>query len=326
MTCVSDQARVGSETTSVRIRFAKHGKVRFTSHRDVARIWERALRRAGLPVAYSAGFTPRPKLSFGPALSTGYSSDAEYLDVCLDTARLDTARLDTARLDTARLDTARLDTARLDTARLDTARLDTARLDKAQLSAAQLDTTQMEAAQLSTTQVEASQLEETSAADFDEAEIVASLTAALPTGMTVLAAAHLPRGEPSLQQAVTSCTWRIDMTGADHKGVSRDVDQALSQDTLLIERERKGRRATEDIRAGVLAVEVREDITDGIRLVAELGTQPRAVRPAELLASLDLQHTEVRVCRLHQWIATDDGGRREPLTPADGSGAAGPQQ
>ncbi len=65
----------------VRLRFAKRGKVRFTSHRDVVRLWERALRRAVLPVAYSGGFRPRPKLSFGLALSTGHESVAEYLDV-----------------------------------------------------------------------------------------------------------------------------------------------------------------------------------------------------------------------------------------------------
>ncbi|MDP9005338.1 MAG: TIGR03936 family radical SAM-associated protein [Actinomycetota bacterium] len=65
----------------VRLRFAKLGKVRFTSHRDVVRLWERALRRAVLPVAYSGGFRPRPKLSFGLALSTGHESVAEYLDV-----------------------------------------------------------------------------------------------------------------------------------------------------------------------------------------------------------------------------------------------------
>lgn len=67
----------------VRIRFAKMGKVRFTSHRDVARMWERALRRARLPVAQTQGFRPRPKLSFGLALSTGHESLAEYLDVDL---------------------------------------------------------------------------------------------------------------------------------------------------------------------------------------------------------------------------------------------------
>lgn len=67
--------------TRLRIRFAKRGKVRWTSHRDTARMWERAFRRLSLPVAYSNGFSPRPRVSFGLALSTGYESVAEYLDV-----------------------------------------------------------------------------------------------------------------------------------------------------------------------------------------------------------------------------------------------------
>jgi radical SAM-linked protein len=65
----------------LRLRYAKLGKVRFTSHRDTARIWERALRRTGVPVAVSGGFTPRPRVSFGLALPTGAESVAEYLDV-----------------------------------------------------------------------------------------------------------------------------------------------------------------------------------------------------------------------------------------------------
>src|SRR5690606_40985756 len=73
----------GSERTRVRIRFSKLGKVRFTSHRDTARIWERALRRADLPVAYTEGFAPRPRVSFGLALPTGAESLGEYLDVDL---------------------------------------------------------------------------------------------------------------------------------------------------------------------------------------------------------------------------------------------------
>jgi radical SAM-linked protein len=67
----------------IRFRFSKRGKVRFTSHRDVARMWERALRRAAVPVAYSEGFSPRPRLSFGLALPTGHESDGEYVDVKL---------------------------------------------------------------------------------------------------------------------------------------------------------------------------------------------------------------------------------------------------
>jgi radical SAM-linked protein len=65
----------------VRFRFSKQGRVRWTSHRDVARMWERAFRRVALPLAYSQGFSPRPRVSFGLALPTGAESVAEYLDV-----------------------------------------------------------------------------------------------------------------------------------------------------------------------------------------------------------------------------------------------------
>lgn len=79
-----DTARSGGaerEGITVRFRFTKHGKVRFTSHRDVARLWERALRRAGVGVVYSEGFSPRPRLAFGLALPTGHASDGEYVDI-----------------------------------------------------------------------------------------------------------------------------------------------------------------------------------------------------------------------------------------------------
>jgi radical SAM-linked protein len=75
----------------IRVRSSKLGKVRFTSHRDAARIWERALRRARLPIAATEGFTPRPKISFGLALPTGAESIAEYVDIEL---RHDAAAVD----------------------------------------------------------------------------------------------------------------------------------------------------------------------------------------------------------------------------------------
>jgi len=75
------------EQRRVRFRFAKTGKIRFTSHRDVARMWERALRRSRLPVALSQGFSPHPLLSFGLALPTGCESLGEYLDARLEESR-----------------------------------------------------------------------------------------------------------------------------------------------------------------------------------------------------------------------------------------------
>jgi len=82
------------EPRRVRFRFSKTGKVLFTSHRDVARMWERALRRSRLPVALSQGFSPHPLLSFGLALPTGCESHGEYLDARLDEARVDEVSYD----------------------------------------------------------------------------------------------------------------------------------------------------------------------------------------------------------------------------------------
>ena len=70
-----------TEGFPVRVRFTKRGKVRFISHRDVARGFERAFRIEDLPLAFTLGFSPRPKVSFGLALSVGHESVAEYLDV-----------------------------------------------------------------------------------------------------------------------------------------------------------------------------------------------------------------------------------------------------
>jgi radical SAM-linked protein len=67
----------------VRIRYAKRGRLRFTSHRDFARAFERALRRAAVPMGYSAGFSPHPKISYVGASPTGVASEAEYLEVGL---------------------------------------------------------------------------------------------------------------------------------------------------------------------------------------------------------------------------------------------------
>jgi radical SAM-linked protein len=65
------------------VRYAKRGKMRFASHRDVARIFERGVRRAGLPIAYSAGFTPHPRISYAGGVPTGVASEAEYLSLAL---------------------------------------------------------------------------------------------------------------------------------------------------------------------------------------------------------------------------------------------------
>lgn len=70
----------------LRIRYAKRGRLRFTSHRDFARAFERAIRRSGIPIAFSAGFSPHPKVSYVGAAPTGTASEAEYLEIGLAAA------------------------------------------------------------------------------------------------------------------------------------------------------------------------------------------------------------------------------------------------
>jgi radical SAM-linked protein len=65
----------------VRARYAKQDRLRFVSAIDLGRIWERALRKAGLPIGYSEGFTPHPKISFPDALALGYASTGEYVEL-----------------------------------------------------------------------------------------------------------------------------------------------------------------------------------------------------------------------------------------------------
>jgi radical SAM-linked protein len=73
----------GTDGVPVRLKYTKAGKIRWIGHRDVARAMERAFRVVQLPLEFTSGFSPHPKVSFGLALPTGAESDAEYLDLVL---------------------------------------------------------------------------------------------------------------------------------------------------------------------------------------------------------------------------------------------------
>lgn len=67
----------------LRVQYAKRGRARFASHRDFGRAFERALRRAGVPMAFSSGFSPHPRISYANASPTGAATEAEYLELGL---------------------------------------------------------------------------------------------------------------------------------------------------------------------------------------------------------------------------------------------------
>ena len=245
----------GTERIRVRIRFSKLGKIRWTSHRDVARMWERAFRRERLPLAYSEGFSPRPKVSFGLALPTGYESVAEYIDV-----------------------------------------------DLVGFPAAGV------------------------------AALPARLSAALPEGVDATAACVMAPSAPSLQEEVTSCTWRWAVEAAEgHTNPAPDdvavrVEECLAASELSVTRTRKGVLQTDDIRPGIVDLKTTGPSGTGDAacawLEAELACQPRAVRPSEVTLALGLALEERNVRRMNQWILRD-GARSEPLTEAAHAGAIG---
>ena len=227
----------------LRVRYSKLGKIRFTSHRDTANHFERAVRKAGIALAYSGGFTPRPKMSFGLALPTGGESLAEYLD-----------------------------------------------------------------------------FELAEGVDLDAGQVHDRLAAALPMGYGVVRVAPIEPGSPSLQEDVVACTWQVALCGVLLAAAQAAVDGALSAPALLVERERKGQRSTDDVRHCIEDLSV-ATVADDPRphLCAVLASSGRSLRPTELVGALftalDPVDVAGRVLRTHQWIERD-GCRQEILAEA----------
>ena len=72
------------EKRRIRIQFTKEGALRYISHLDLHSLMERSTRRAGLPLAYSQGFHPQPKIQLAAALALGFASTAELVDIWLN--------------------------------------------------------------------------------------------------------------------------------------------------------------------------------------------------------------------------------------------------
>jgi radical SAM-linked protein len=208
-------------------------------------MWERAFRRVGLPLSYSEGFSPRPRVSFGLALPTGHESVAEFLDV---------------------------------------------------------------------------ELSDVSGVDIGG--LAVRLSGALPSGVDATAAEVVAPGTPSLQEDVIACTWwwvGAPVEGAEPIGpedMEARVASVLAARSVVVTRNRKGGPQAEDIRPGILSLQlsgpVGSDPSQGMGLEADLACQPRSLRPTEVLAALGADLEERSVRRTHQWILRE-GARREPL-------------
>ena len=287
----------------LRVRFSKLGKVRFTSARDVARMWERALRRSGLPVAWSEGFSPHPLLSFGLALPTGCESVAEYLDIRLQVDGPATSAGQPADHQPA----------------------DHKPADN-QPVAAQVAVTATPPGRPAGAEPTPPEEAEDEKSLVTLADLLSSL---LPVGVDVQRVALVPHAEGSLQQEVTSCSWELEVLGVTEGELAERVAAVLAAPSLHVRRVRKGKTVDDDLRPSVRTLELvvahPEKIKDGHvpsngsphHVRAELATQPRGVRPVELLEGLGADLVLARACRTHQWIERD-GARWEPLEGAPG--------
>lgn len=241
-------------TTKIRLTYSKLGKVRFLGHRDVARLWERTLRKADIPVAMSSGFTPRARISFGLALPTGAESVIEMLDASV-------------------------------------------------------------VSPVSTDHDVLTPL----------GEWRKRIDEALPAGFSLTSLTAVAEGAASLQESVVASSWLLFV---DHPQVADSVLRMQASEEILLQRERKGETTTDDIRPGILSIEiagsdlleqVNEIVPGGlgefgatVAVAATLATSGRGIRATELVQAM-LPGTRpwdhlTRVIRTQQWI--DNNGQR----------------
>jgi hypothetical protein len=150
------------------------------------------------------------------------------------------------------------------------------------------------------------------------------LSEMLPEGIDVTAAAALHGPEMSLQEAVASCDWELEVLGVGPAEAAGRVERLLGAEAVMVTRERKGREVADDLRPSILSLRVADRparVLDGlgevVGLDASVSTRPRGVRPGELCRALGDQVTLLGACRTHQWMENEDRTvRAEPLSEA----------
>jgi radical SAM-linked protein len=195
------------ETYRYRIRFTKGEAMRYTGQLDLQRTWERTVRRAGQPLAYTLGFKPRPRLNLGEALPLGITSQCELADIWLEHQR-------------------------------------------------------------------------------HPQELLSSLRAAAPPGLTFRVAAAVPAGEPPLQGQILSGRYRAELAQALPLEALRSQVQMLLGRREVV-RQRRGK--SYDLRPLLEALEACETPGDGPALEMQLSLREGATgRPDEVLLALSL--------------------------------------
>ena len=199
----------------IQITFREEDPVKYISHLDLIRAWERILRRAGMPVAYSQGFNPHPRITVAMPLPVGCTGEREVIDVLLDEP-------------------------------------------------------------LST------------------AQVIVSLEPALPPGISVVEARHVPLADPPLPSLICEAHYQLTLTGISRAVVEQRVAELMGRKECPVE----FRRKTYDLRPLIRSLTVC-GAGDGVTLEAALLRDPRGRigRPDVLLQALDLSEYARRLHR-----------------------------
>jgi len=194
----------------VRITFSKQDALRYTGHLDLHKIWERSIRRAKLPLAYSQGYHPQPKINLAAALPLGFSSRAEVLDMWLNE---------------------------------------------------------------------------------DVEDVIESLQANVPPGLTILDAKPVDDREPSLQSQVIAAEYEVKITEANSaSGLIEKVASVLESESIL----RVRRKKEYDLRPLIEILTLSTDTQLFMRLTAREGATGR---PEEVLDALGIPLEDTRIER-----------------------------
>jgi radical SAM-linked protein len=222
-----------AEACRYRIRFAKGEAMRYTGQLDLHRTWERTVRRAGQPLAYTQGFKPRSRLNLGEALPLGVTSECELADIWLESQR-------------------------------------------------------------------------------EAGDLLASLQAAAPPGLTFLSAAAVPAGEPALQGQILSGRYRVQLLQpAAMESLRRDIGELTRSREVI--RQRRGR--SYDLRPLIEALEACE--TPGMHPALEMRLSLRegaTGRPDEVLFALSIDPAQTQIHRTALILAP--GSFQPELVPA----------
>ncbi len=226
----------------LRVTYRKAGALRYIAHLDLMRTWERGLRRARLPLAYTQGFTPHARIALGAPLPVGTVGERELLDVWLSPA--------------------------------------------------------------------------VAPEDF-----VRRLQAALPEGLTLLAAEQAGHELPSLQSQIRSATYEVTFgrDALDVAAVRARLDGLLALAALDWEEQRGAKTRRYDLRAAIRALELHDD-GDRLLLAMDLElNEERTGRPASVLAALGIEERPASIVRTALRL-----GEREAVGAGGGAGVGRP--